>query len=137
MCIFASKCIYSHPNVYIDEGFFQGGGGGGVVLNVTFQKGYFCIDLYTNTFYRKCMKFAPKKRGGGGGRPTPPTLPFLRPWVQVHTTPILGVQFSTAQFNRTATQTMLMNRMTVTPALLQHWNEHNAVTPKMPSLSHR
>ena len=74
-------------NIYIynsyDTGSVQGHQFRGVgrnfsrgVLNVTFQKGYFWIDLSTKTLYRKCIKFAPKK---GGGRPTPPTLPFLRP----------------------------------------------------------
>ena len=33
--------------------------------------------------------------------------------VQAHTTPILGVQFRTALFNRTVAQTVPMNRMTV------------------------
>ena len=54
--------------------FFKGGGGGR--FKCYSQKGYFCIDLSTNTLYRKCIKFAPKK----GGRSTPPILPFLRPW---------------------------------------------------------
>ena len=39
-------------------------------------KGVFCTDLVTNTLHRNCMKFAPKR----GGRPTPSTPPFLRPW---------------------------------------------------------
>ena len=39
----------------------------GVVLNVTFQKGYFCTDLFPNTLYRKYIRFAPKKIGGGAG----------------------------------------------------------------------
>ena len=49
--------------------------GGGVVLNVNFKKYFFLTDLCPYTLYRKCIKFAPKK----GGRPTPPTPPFLRP----------------------------------------------------------
>ena len=39
------------------------------VLNGIFQKGYFCTYLFLNTLYRKCIKFAPKTRGGGGVRP--------------------------------------------------------------------
>ena len=34
--------------------------------------------------------------------------------VQAHTTPILGVQFRTALFNRTVAQTVPRNRMAVT-----------------------
>ena len=34
--------------------------GGGVVLNVTYIKGYFCTNLFPNTLYRICIKFAPK-----------------------------------------------------------------------------
>ena len=47
--------------------------GGRVFLNVTFQKGYFCIDVSTNTLYRKCIKFAPKKGGGGSSDPLRPS----------------------------------------------------------------
>ena len=51
--------------------------GGGVVLNVNFQKCSLCTDLFTNTSYRKCIQFAPPPRkkgaGGGGGDPPLPT----------------------------------------------------------------
>ena len=56
---------------------FRGLGRGGVVLNVTFQKGYFCIDLSANTLYRKCIKFVPKK-GGSSDPSDPPLLTPLR-----------------------------------------------------------
>ena len=50
--------------------FFKGGG---VVLNVNFQKGSFCTDLFLNSLYRKCIKFGPKK--GGSSDPSDPLLP--------------------------------------------------------------
>ena len=39
--------------------FFNGGGG--VDLNVTFQKCSFCTDLFTNNLYKKCIIFAPRR----------------------------------------------------------------------------
>ena len=43
------------------------------MLNINFLKGYFCTDLYPNTLYRKCIKVAPKKGGGGSSAPPLPT----------------------------------------------------------------
>ena len=31
------------------------------------SNGSFSTDLFRNTLYRKCMKFATPKKGGGGG----------------------------------------------------------------------
>ena len=53
-----------------------------VVLNATFQKLNFCTDLVPNTLYRKCIKFAHKR--GGGGRPTT-RPPFPTPLVGLMT----------------------------------------------------
>ena len=50
---------------YIWADFVQWEGGGGLI----------CTDLFPNTSYRTCIKFAleKKRRGGGGGiLPTPP-----------------------------------------------------------------
>ena len=55
--------------------FSRGGGS----LNAIFQKGSFCNDLLPNTLYRKCIKFASQKGGGGPTDPSDP--PFRRPWV--------------------------------------------------------
>ena len=44
-----------------------------VVLNAIFHKGYLFTDLFPNTLYRKCIKFAPKK--GGSSDPSDPPLP--------------------------------------------------------------
>ena len=57
-------------------------GGGGVVLNVTFQKCSVCTDLFNNTLYRNCITFPPppqEKRGGGlsSDHPDPPLPPPL------------------------------------------------------------
>ena len=51
----------------------------GVVLNVIFQKGYFCTDRFTNTLHRKCIKIAPKKGGSDDPPDTPPQPPFPTP----------------------------------------------------------
>ena len=37
-----------------------------------FQKGSFCTDLFPNTLYRKCIKFAPKRVGGASDSLDPP-----------------------------------------------------------------
>ena len=84
-----NKHYVAFQNVWLDRDFFKGGGG--VVLNVNFKKGYFCTDLGPNTLYRKCIKFAPKK-GRGGGFPTPSTPPPLP------TPPLVVMKCQTSQF---------------------------------------
>ena len=54
----------------------RGGCGVGGRFKWDFPNGSFCIDLFPNTLFRKCIKICPKKVGG---RPTPPTPLFLRP----------------------------------------------------------
>ena len=67
----------THPTIFVGiqgrrKELFKGGGGG-VVLNAIFQKGYFFTDLFPNILYRKCIQFAPKK--GGSSDPSDPPLP--------------------------------------------------------------
>ncbi len=53
----------------------RGGGRGGGVLNVIFQKGSFCTYLSPNTFCRKFLKFAPPPKKKNHLDPAP----FIRP----------------------------------------------------------
>ena len=69
-CVFHELSDNKHSLPGAREGFFQGGGGGGLVLKAIFQKGCFCTDLLPNTLHRKCTKMCPNPRR---------TLPFLCP----------------------------------------------------------
>ena len=68
-----------HGSLHLQEhrkGFFKGGG---ALLNVIFQKGSFCTDLYPNTvqIYKICLPPQTKKAGGGGeGHLTLPPPPL-------------------------------------------------------------
>ena len=51
------SCLTSDHNALMGVGTnFSRGGGGGVVYDATFQKGFILPDFFPNTLFRKCIK---------------------------------------------------------------------------------
>ena len=67
-------------------------------LNVTFQKCSLCNDLFTNTLYRNCIKYAPQK-GGGVIQPPRPSPSYAAEHPTCHS--IACIKINTLAFTTT------------------------------------